>query len=46
MENNQEQQKQIQQTDRLAARLRQDHQQNENQRIQFQDEVSKISPIF
>ncbi|KAJ8030943.1 Coiled-coil domain-containing protein 39 [Holothuria leucospilota] len=42
MENNQEQQKQIQQTDRLAARLRQDHQQNENQRIQFQDEVETL----
>ncbi|PIK37807.1 putative coiled-coil domain-containing protein [Apostichopus japonicus] len=42
MENNQEQQKQIQQTDRLAARLRQDYQQNETQRIQFQDEMETL----
>ncbi len=40
MENNQEEQKKIQATDRLAAKMRLDYQDNETQRIQFQDEVS------
>ena len=39
MENNQEQQKQIQATDRQVAKNRLDYQDNETQRIQFRDEV-------
>lgn len=42
MENNQEQSKKIQATDRLAARLRLDYQDNENQRIQFADELETL----
>ncbi|XP_041482554.1 coiled-coil domain-containing protein 39-like [Lytechinus variegatus] len=42
MENNQEQTKKIQATDRLAARLRLDYQDNENQRIQFADELETL----
>ncbi|XP_072033774.1 coiled-coil domain-containing protein 39-like [Amphiura filiformis] len=42
MENNQEEQKKIQATDRLAAKLRLDYQGNETQRIQFQDELETL----
>ncbi|XP_071508551.1 coiled-coil domain-containing protein 39-like [Diadema antillarum] len=42
IENNQEQTKKIQGTDRLAARLRLDYQDNENQRIQFADEMETL----
>lgn len=42
MENNQEQQKQIQATDRQVAKNRLDYQDNETQRIQFRDELETL----
>ena len=39
VENNKEQQKKLQATDRAAAKLRLDYRDAETQRIQFQDEV-------